>query len=73
MSILSQFIRLLEWLENLKEFCLFLIRPTGLCVIVTLYLFFSVQVLYGCDTLTAATLSSTAALTLFCILEKPNF
>ena len=73
MTILSQFIKLLEWLEAAQDFILFLIQPTDLTILVALCLFFSVQFLYGCDSPTAAVLSSTAALTLFCLLEKPTF
>ncbi|MEM6451124.1 MAG: hypothetical protein AAF703_12500 [Cyanobacteria bacterium P01_D01_bin.105] len=73
MTILNQFMKLLECLEVAQEFILFLMQPAGLTVLVALCLFFSIQILYGCDSFTAATLSGTAALTLFCLLEEPDF
>lgn len=73
MTILSRFIKLLEWLETAQDFFLFLTQPVGFSLASALCLFFPVQILGGCDSLTAATLSSTAALALFCLSEKPSF
>ena len=73
MAILSQFIKLLEWLETVREFLLFLSQPVGFSLVSALCLFFPIQILGGCDSFTAATLSSTAALALFCLLEEPSF
>ena len=73
MAILNQFIKLLEWLETVREFLFFLSQPVGLSLVSALCLFFPIQILGNCDSLTAATLSSTAALALFCLLEEPSF
>ncbi len=73
MAILDQFLKLLEWLETTQEFFFFLSQPVGYSTATALCLFFPIQILGGCDSLTAATLSSTAALALFCLSEKPTF
>jgi len=73
MALLNQFLKLLEWLETAQEFFFFLGQPVGYSMATALCLFFPIQILGNCDSLTAATLSSTAALTLFCLSEKPTF
>ena len=72
MTILRRFIKFLEWLETTQEFVDFLVQPTGISALAALLLYYPVQVL-GCDALSAATLSCTLALTIFCLLERPKF
>ncbi|MEM9091235.1 MAG: hypothetical protein AAGC93_21155 [Cyanobacteria bacterium P01_F01_bin.53] len=72
MTILSRFLKFLEWLENAQEFVHFLSQPIGLSAAIALCLYCPFQLL-GCDYLSAATLSGTVALTLFCLLERPEF
>ena len=74
MTLLSQFLKLLEWLEAGQDFVQFLSQPTGFSAAIALCLFFPIQILGNTSSLTAATLSCTIALTLFCLLEeKPTF
>ncbi|MGD1897637.1 MAG: hypothetical protein ACFB16_11880 [Phormidesmis sp.] len=72
MILLSRFLKFLEWLENSREFFYFLSEPTGLSAIAALLLYCPLQLL-GCDSLSATTLACTVALTLFCLLERPDF
>lgn len=72
MIILRRFIKFLEWLETAQDFCHFLAQPTGLAATAALLLYFPIQIL-GCDRLSAATLSCTIALALFCLSERPDF
>lgn len=72
MIILRRLIKLLEWVEGGQDFFHFLAQPTGLCATAALCLYFPIQIL-GCDSLSAATLSCTVALSLFCLLERPEF
>lgn len=72
MTLLNRFLKFLEWIETTQEVFDFLSQSTGLSVILALCLYFPIQVL-GCDAPTAATLSCTVALTLFCLLERPDF
>lgn len=72
MPILSRFLKFLEWLETTRDFFEFLSQPTGLSATAALLLYCPIQLL-GCDSLTATTLSCTTALTLFCLLERPEF
>lgn len=72
MSILNQFLKFLEWLEAAQTIFDFFIHPIGLSAVLAVCLYFSMQAL-GCDALTAATLSCTTALTMFCLLEQPDF
>ena len=74
MTLLSKFLKLLEWLEAGQDFVQFLSQPTGFSAAIALCLFFPIQILGNTSSLTAATLSCTTALTLFCLLEeKPTF
>lgn len=74
MTLLSQFLKLLEWLEAGQDFVQFLSQPTGFSAAIALCLFFPIQILGDTSSLTAATLSCTTALALFCLLEeKPTF
>ncbi|MEL6468769.1 MAG: hypothetical protein AAFQ74_03505 [Cyanobacteria bacterium J06623_4] len=72
MTLLSRFLKLLEWVESTQDFFLFLTQPTGLSAATALLLYFPIQCL-GCDSLSATTLSCTVALTLFCLIERPEF
>ena len=72
MTLLSRFLKLLEWVERGQDFVHFLSQPTGLSAAAALLLYFPIQML-GCDGLSATTLSCTVALTIFCLLERPKF
>ncbi|MEO1591006.1 MAG: hypothetical protein AAFU71_06910 [Cyanobacteria bacterium J06632_22] len=72
MTLLNRFLKLLEWLEAGQDVIAFLTDSMGLSAVLALCLYFPIQSL-GCDAVSAATLSCTAALTLFCLLEKPEF
>ncbi|EDX87689.1 hypothetical protein S7335_5399 [Synechococcus sp. PCC 7335] len=72
MTLLRRFLKLLEWLESTQDFFEFLRQPTGLSAAAALLLYFPIQAL-GCDGFSATTLSCTVALTLFCLLERPEF
>jgi len=72
MTLLSQFLKFLEWLENGQDFFHFITQPTGLSATTALLLYCPLHLL-GCDSLSATTLSCTVALTLFCLLERPEF
>ncbi|MBE9059926.1 hypothetical protein [cf. Phormidesmis sp. LEGE 11477] len=72
MTLLRRFLKLLEWLESTQDFFEFLGQPTGLSASAALLLYFPIQAL-GCDSFSATTLSCTIALTLFCLLERPEF
>ncbi|MEM6869228.1 MAG: hypothetical protein AAGB19_02595 [Cyanobacteria bacterium P01_F01_bin.3] len=72
MTLLSKFLKFLEWLESTQEFFHFLSQPAGISTLAALFFYCPIQ-LMGCDSLSAATLSCTVALTLFCLLERPKF
>jgi len=72
MTLLNRFLKLLEWLDSTQEFVHFLTQPTGLSATAALLLYCPIQLL-GCDGFSAATLSCTVALTIFCLLERPEF
>lgn len=72
MTLLNRFLKLLEWLEAGQDLVNFLTDSTGLCAVLALCFYFPIQAL-GSDAASAATLSCTAALTLFCLLEQPDF
>ena len=72
MQLLARLLQFLEFLESLQNFLEFLITPTGLAALLWIILYFPLQIL-GCDTPTAAILSSTSALSLYCLLERPDF
>ncbi len=72
MTLLRRFLKLLEWVESTQEFFHFLSQPTGFSAVVALLVYFPIQAL-GCDGFSATTLSCTVALTLFCLLERPDF
>jgi len=72
MTLLSRFLKLLEWLEAGQEVVNFLTDSIGLSAVLALCLYFPIQSL-GCDAASAMALSCTAALTLFCLLEQPEF
>ena len=72
MTLLSRFLKLLEWLESVQDFVHFLTQPTGLSAVTAICLYCPIHLL-GCDSLSATMLSCTAALTLYCLLERPEF
>ncbi|MEL6555101.1 MAG: hypothetical protein AAFQ63_16795 [Cyanobacteria bacterium J06621_11] len=72
MTLLRRFLKFLEWLESAQDFVHFLTQPTGISATAALLLYCPIQLL-GCDSLSATTLSCTIALTLFCLLERPDF
>ena len=72
MTLLTRFLRLLELLETAQGAFEFLTEPIGLSGVVAICLYFPIQAL-GCDASAAATLACTAALTFFCLVEKPDF
>jgi hypothetical protein len=72
MTLLSQFLKLLEFLETAQESLEFLTQPIGLSGVLAICLYFPIQTL-GCDAPSAATIACTAALTLYCLLEHPDF
>jgi len=71
-AILNRFLRLLKLLEELAELGDFLVTPTGTTFIFCL-LSYQALALMGCDITAAAILASTAALTLHCTINRPNF
>ena len=72
MTLLSRFLKLLEWLESVQDFVHFLTQPTGFSAAIAICLYCPIHLL-GCDSFSATMLSSTAALTLYCLLERPDF
>lgn len=72
MTLLSRFLKLLEWLETAQDFFHFIHQPVGLFAAAALCFYFPVQQ-WGCDSLSAATLSCTIALAVFCVVERPRF
>jgi len=72
MTLLSQFLKFLDWVESTQDFFHFISQPTGLSTLAALFVYVPIQLL-GCDSFSAATLSCTVALTLFCLLERPEF
>ena len=72
MAFLDRFLRLLEFLETAQDFFDFLTAPIGLSGVLAVCLYFPMQAL-GCDPSAAATLACSAALTFFCLVEKPEF
>lgn len=72
MTLLNRFLRLLELLESAQGLFEFLTEPIGLSGVLAICLYFPIQSL-GCDASAAATLACTAALTFFCLVEKPDF
>jgi hypothetical protein len=71
-AILNRFLRLLKLLEDLADFGEFLTTSTGTAFVFCL-LSYQALALMGCDATAAAILASTAALTLHCTLNRPNF
>ncbi|MEL6138152.1 MAG: hypothetical protein AAFQ61_05890 [Cyanobacteria bacterium J06626_23] len=72
MTLLNRFLQLLKWLESGQEAVAFLTDSLGLSAMLAICLYGPIQVL-GCDMPSAIALSCTAALTLFCLLENPDF
>ena len=72
MTLLNRFLKLLEFLEAAQTAFEFLSDPIGLSGVLAVCLYFPIQFL-GCDASSAATLASTATLTFFCLIEKPDF
>ncbi|MEM1242661.1 MAG: hypothetical protein AAGI45_22755 [Cyanobacteria bacterium P01_H01_bin.26] len=72
MTLLDRFLKLLEFLEAAQEAFEFLTSPMGLSGVLAICCYYPMQTL-GCDASAAATLACTAALTFFCLIEKPEF
>ena len=72
MTLLRRFLKFLEWLESAQDFFHFLTQPVGISAVTALLLYCPIQLL-GCDSLAAATLACSVAMTLFCLLERPEF
>ena len=72
MQLLTRLLQFLEFLESLREFLEFLTTPTGLAAMLWVILYLPLQIL-GCDPPSAAILSSVSALSLYCLLERPDF
>ena len=72
MTLLAKFLRLLEWLEAAQDVFEFLLHPLGISAIAGASVYF-VLPRFGCDTVSAITLASAAALALYCTLERPRF
>ena len=72
MPLLTKLLQFLEFLESLQDFLEFLTTSTGLAALLWIILYFPLQIL-GCDPTSAAILSSTSALSLYCLLERPDF
>ncbi|MEM8613863.1 MAG: hypothetical protein AAGF93_17700 [Cyanobacteria bacterium P01_H01_bin.105] len=71
MTLLARFLKLLELLETTQGIFEFLTEPIGLSGVVAICLYFPIQTL-GAEASAAATLACTAALTFFCLVEKPD-
>lgn len=72
MTLLDRFLKLLEFLETAQDVFEFLTHPMGLSGVLAICLYFPMQAL-GSDIPAAAALACTAALTCFCLIEKPDF
>lgn len=72
MSVLAHLLQLLRFLESLLEFLEFLTTPIGLVAMAGLVVYFPLCAL-GLDAPTATTLAGSVALTLSCILIRPDF
>jgi len=72
MAILSRLLHFLKFLEELIEFGEFLTTPLGSIGIFCL-LSYQAFAFMGCDVTTAAILASTAALSLYCTMNRPTY
>ncbi|MDJ0701915.1 MAG: hypothetical protein QNJ46_01430 [Leptolyngbyaceae cyanobacterium MO_188.B28] len=72
MQILAKLLQFLEFLESLQDFLEFLTTPAGLAALLWVILYLPLQIL-GCDPASAAVLSSVSALSLYCLLVRPEF
>lgn len=72
MAILSRLLHFLKLLEELVEFGEFFTTPVGTTGIFCL-LSYQAFSLMGCDVTAAAILASTAALTLYCTMNRPTY
>lgn len=72
MTLLARLLQFLRFLEHLLEFLDFLTTPIGLVALTGLGLYFPLCVL-GLDAPTASTVAGSVALTLSCILIRPDF
>ena len=71
MAILARLVRLLEWLDQARDFTDQLATPTGLVVVVCLTSY-QALLMVNCDSSTAALLASAIAFTLHCGLHRPH-
>ncbi|RZM82002.1 hypothetical protein [Leptolyngbya iicbica] len=72
MAILNRLLHFLKLLEELVEFGEFLTTPLGSTGVFCL-LSYQAFALMGCDVTTATILASTAALTLYCTMNRPTY
>jgi cation transport ATPase len=72
MSLLAHLLQFLRFLETLLEFLEFLTTPIGLVALAGLIVYCPLCVL-GLDAPTAMTVAGSVALTLSCILIRPEF
>ncbi|HEY9878421.1 MAG TPA: hypothetical protein V6D29_08195 [Leptolyngbyaceae cyanobacterium] len=72
MTLLARLLQFLRFLEHLSEFLEFLTTPIGLVAATGLVVYFPLCVL-GLDAPTATTIAGSIALTLSCILIRPDF
>lgn len=72
MSLLARLLQFLRFLESLLEFLEFLTTPIGLVALTGLITYFPLCVL-GLEASTAMTIAGSIALTLSCILIRPDF
>ncbi|MGP1375369.1 MAG: hypothetical protein ACTS3T_21260 [Almyronema sp.] len=72
MPLLARLLQLLQFIELSLEFFAFLGTPIGLAASVGL-LSYGPLVQINCDAPSATVLASAIALTLYCLLERPDF
>lgn len=71
LTILSRFLRLLEFLEDITNFFAFLGASKGITAVVCLCSY-SLLVWGRCDSPTAAILATAIAMTAYSLVEQPN-
>ncbi|HEY9879865.1 MAG TPA: hypothetical protein V6D29_15530 [Leptolyngbyaceae cyanobacterium] len=72
MTLLARLLQFLRFLEQLSDFLDFLTTPIGLVALTGLGVYFPLCAL-GLDASTATTVAGSVALTLSCILIRPDF
>lgn len=72
MALLARLLQFLRFLEGILEFLEFLTTPLGAIATVGVVLY-GILAFNGLDSALAATIAGSAALTLSCIITRPNF